>query len=62
MNRLLKVKDVQERLNIGRDTAYALVKSKSFPSFQIASTYLTPEDQLEEWIVRQSKFNTHILL
>ena len=48
--KLLKVKDVQKRLNISRDKAYALVKLNSFPSFQIDATYYTPEDRLEEWI------------
>ena len=60
--KLLKVKDVQKRLNISRDKAYALVKLKSFPSFQIDSTYYTPEDRLEEWINTQVKYNTQVRL
>ncbi|MBE5851893.1 MAG: helix-turn-helix domain-containing protein [Lachnospiraceae bacterium] len=52
MTRLLKPSEVSECLNIGRDSTYALLKTKGFPSIQIGNQYLVPEDKLEEWINR----------
>jgi len=48
--RLLQVRDLQEILNIGRDTAYALMHNKSFPSTQIGGRYYVSASALEEWL------------
>lgn len=48
---LLKVKDVQERLGIGRDRAYKLLNSKSFPTIKINKSLFVSEEALNEWSV-----------
>lgn len=59
--RVLRVKDIQEYLNINKDKAYALVKLNGFPSFKVDSIYLTPESKFLEWLDYNSKHNTKIL-
>ena len=50
---LLKVKDLQDQLGLGRDTAYALMRSKGFPSIQIGNRYYISEEALTRWLERQ---------
>lgn len=40
------VKDLQEQLGIGRDTAYALMHAKGFPSIKIGGRYFVSKDSL----------------
>lgn len=47
---MLTVKDLTEKLGVGRDTAYALMRAKGFPSFKIGKRYFVSEEALEEWI------------
>jgi len=47
---MLTVKDLTEKLGVGRDTAYALMRAKGFPSFKIGRRYFVSEEALEEWI------------
>ena len=45
----LNVKDLQKIMPIGRDKAYALMRSSVFPSVKIGGQYLVSEVALEEW-------------
>ena len=47
---VLKAKDLQERLGIGRDRAYALMRSAGFPSTRIGRTYFVTSDNFEKWL------------
>ena len=47
---MLTVKDLQRKLRIGRDTAYALMKSASFPSFKLGGRYYVTQKALEDWL------------
>lgn len=47
---ILKTKDLQEVLGIGRDKAYALMKSDAFPSVKLGKRYFVRKADLEEWI------------
>ena len=47
---LLTVKDLSRRLKIGRDTAYALMRSKAFPSICIGKRYFVTEQALGRWL------------
>lgn len=47
---LLTVKDLQKRIPIGRDAAYALMHSKAFPSIKIGGRYFVDNAALEKWI------------
>lgn len=47
---MLTVKDIQEILHIGRDTAYRLVRSNGFPSIIIGRSIRIPEDEFNRWI------------
>lgn len=49
MVKLLTVKDLCPYLGCGKDRAYELMHSKSFPSIKIGHRYYVPENKLEEW-------------
>lgn len=57
---MLTVKDLQELLNIGRDKAYSLMHSKSFPSMRLGRKYYVQEQALQEWLVK-NRYKTVIL-
>ena len=48
---LLRVKDLQTLLGVGRETAYALMRSKSFPSIKIGGSYFVSREALDRWLV-----------
>ena len=43
-------KDICKIIGIGRDKAYALFKSKGFPSTKIGSMYFVLPEQFEKWL------------
>ena len=47
---LLTVKELCTVLHVGRDTAYALMKSQGFPSILIGKRYFVTERALRDWI------------
>lgn len=47
---ILSIKEVMAFLHIGRDKAYALMHSKSFPSTKIGKTYFVTSDNLKTWV------------
>lgn len=50
MENVLTIKEVSERLHIGRDKTYKLVNRKDFPKIRIGKTVLIPESKFNEWI------------
>lgn len=50
---IYRIPQLMQVLGICRDKAYKLMKSKSFPSIKIGSSYIVTKDALEEWL------NTH---
>ena len=50
MNRLLRVRDLQEIFGCSKDRAYKLANSKGFPSIKIGRQIYIPEKELEKWI------------
>lgn len=50
---LLTVKELQKTLKIGRDVAYSLMHSRSFPSIKLGGRYFVEESALKEWIQKQ---------
>lgn len=46
----LDVKDLMNRLGIGRETAYALMRSTAFPSMRIGGRYLVSVEALHRWL------------
>lgn len=58
--RILKVSDIQLQLGIGRDRAYALMRSAGFPSTRIGRTYFVTADNFEKWL-NDYKYKTFIL-
>lgn len=54
MCKILKAKDVAERLNVSAPTAYEIMARADFPSFRPTErTVRTTEEALEEWINKQ---------
>jgi len=56
---LMSMKELIEYLQCGKDRAYTLVKSKSFPSMQLGSRWYVIKDDLPDWIRRQEKKMTY---
>ena len=49
---MLTVKDIQKKLKIGRDRAYALMRSTAFPSIKIGARYYVTEEALDDLLRR----------
>ncbi len=54
---MLTTKELQETLKIGRDRAYALMRSKAFPSIKIGARYYVTQKALDEWL-RKYEYRT----
>ena len=48
--KILKTDDLKNILGIGRDKAYALMRSEAFPSTKIDRTCFVTEKNLEIWL------------
>ncbi len=55
MNKLLSPKDVQENLNIGKNTTYKLFQLKGFPKIKIGKRYYIFENDLESYLKQHIK-------
>jgi excisionase family DNA binding protein len=44
------VSDIQQLLGIGKNQAYALVKSEQFPVRKVGATYLIPKAGFDKWL------------
>lgn len=44
------VKSLSEFLHIGKNTAYALMKSDGFPSYRINRQYFITDESLKSWL------------
>ena len=49
---VMSAKELAGRLHIGRDKAYALIKSKGFPSIKLGGRYIVTSKALNEWLER----------
>ena len=47
---VLRVEDLTQMLSIGRNTAYALVRSGEIRSIRIGKSYRIPKEAIEEYI------------
>ena len=47
-------KDLQEILKCGKNKAYALMRSKCFPSMRLNAKYIVTHDNLVEWLDKNS--------
>ena len=47
---IYRVKDLMRILKIGRDRAYALMRSKGFPSTQIGRTFFIAKKNFDSWV------------
>lgn len=46
----LTIKDLQDKLKIGKNTAYDLIRVPGFPVIKIGRKYLIPENKLDEYL------------
>lgn len=53
-SKVFNVKDLQRVLGIGRDTAYALMRNKSFPAIKIGNRYIVEIGMFEQWLKRSA--------
>jgi len=52
---MITVPQLQKLLDIGRDTAYNLVRRKDFPSVKFGREYRVLVGSLSDWIHKQQK-------
>ena len=52
---LMTIKELQSYLGIGKDKAYALVKSKSFPALKVGGRYYVIKPGFIAWLGKQTK-------
>lgn len=57
---MLTTKDLQQILKIGRDRAYALMRSKAFPSMKIGTRYYVTQEALDDWL-RKYAYKTFVI-
>lgn len=56
----LQTKDLMNYLRIGKDRAYALMRSKSFPSMRIGKTYCVTMTSLQTWLNENAGKNVNL--
>lgn len=44
------VEEIQQLMGISRASAYALVKSKNFPTVHVGARILVPVEQFKKWV------------
>lgn len=44
------VKDIQEILKIGKNTAYQIIESRQFKVIRIGKTYRIPKEAFHKWL------------
>lgn len=49
-SKVYTIKDIQNYLGIGKNNAYKLLKTPSFPVIKIGKKYVIPKDLFEEWV------------
>lgn len=57
---VLQTKDLMNYLRIGKDRAYALMRSKSFPSMRIGKTYCVTMTSLQAWLNENAGKNVNL--
>jgi len=46
----MDVNDLTKAMNIGKESAYKLLRSKDFPSFKFANKYMVNKDSFMNWL------------
>ena len=49
----MDVNDLKKAMNIGKESAYKLLRSKNFPSFKFANKYMVNKDSFFNWLKSQ---------
>lgn len=57
---VLNVQELQVALGIGRDSAYALMRSRAFPSMKLGGRYIVAKDALKVWMKRNEGKEIHL--
>lgn len=50
MEEILDVKDIMKKLHICRNSAYALMKTKNFPSIKVGRKYIVFANDFEKYL------------
>lgn len=58
---VLKVDDLMNRLGIGKNRAYQLLRCKDFPSTRIGRSYFISEKSFEDWLERNAGRTINLL-
>ena len=49
---ILTVRELQKKMRIGRDKAYALMHASGFPAIKIGGRYYVLEEEVDKWLER----------
>lgn len=60
MSNMLTVKQLQSKLNMGKNKTYKLVHLKGFPTIRIGKTILIPESDLDKWLSENKNSQIYI--
>ena len=52
MEKMLRVKDIQNIIGCSLPKAYAIIKQSGFPSIRIGKNYYTSEIEFQKWVNR----------
>ena len=58
-NDILRIEDVMEYLNIGKNTIYSLLQSGELKAFRIGKLWKIPRKALEEYVERAMNQDRH---
>ena len=58
-NDILRIEDVMEYLNIGKNTIYGLLQSGELKAFKIGKLWKIPRKALEEYVERAMNQDRH---
>lgn len=54
---MIGVNEIMQKMGIGRDNAYQLIKEDKFPVKKIGRRYLVHEDVFDQWLRGELKYN-----
>ncbi len=52
---MIGVKDIMQRMGIGRDRAYEIIKRNEFPTIKVGRRYLVHSDVFDKWLRGEMK-------
>ena len=55
MDKLLKIRDVADRLNVNQSTVYAMAQAGEIPAFKVGGSWRVRAAALEAWMLAKER-------